>query len=97
MGAVRLTEKRKRPRTCVGCGNESSKRALLRVVRTPDGAVVYDQTGRVNGRGAYICCDRECIKLARKKKAFSRVLKVEVSVEIYDKLDEICAASESNG
>lgn len=96
MTAIRRTEKRKRPRTCVGCGEESPKRALLRVVRRPDGIVTYDSTGRTNGRGAYVCCCSECVRLARKKKAFSRVLGVQVDDAIYDELDRICKAAEIN-
>lgn len=96
MAAVRQTEKRKRPRTCVGCGDESPKRTLLRVVRRPDGTAIYDPTGRANGRGAYVCCDSECVRLARKKKSFSRALKIQVGDVLYDELDKICKAAEFN-
>lgn len=93
MAELRQTEKRNRPRTCVGCGEESPKRALLRVVRAPDGTVKYDPSGRANGRGAYVCCDSNCLKLARKKNAFSRVLKTQVDSALYDELDKICEVS----
>ena len=53
--------KKKRPRTCVGCMEESPKRELLRVIRTPEGEVRYDPTGRANGRGAYVCARASCI------------------------------------
>lgn len=96
MAELRQTEKRKRPRTCVGCGEESPKRALLRVVRTAEGMVKYDQTGRANGRGAYVCCDSHCVKMARKKNAFSRTLKTQVDSAVYDELDKICEASGSD-
>jgi predicted RNA-binding protein YlxR (DUF448 family) len=72
MGEERKTEKRKRPRTCVGCGEESPKRELLRVIRTPEGEVRYDPTGRANGRGAYVCSCRECVALAKKKNSHSK-------------------------
>ncbi len=82
--------KRKRPRTCVGCFEESPKRVLLRVVRSPDGAVDYDPSGRASGRGAYVCCRIECIQAARKKNAFARTLKVPVGAELYVRLEELC-------
>lgn len=96
MAVPRQTEKRKRPRTCAGCGGESPKRALLRVVRAPDGTVKYDPTGRASGRGVYVCCDGNCVKLARKKNALSRMLKVQVDGAVYDELDKICEAAESD-
>ena len=86
----RKTEKRKRPRTCVGCGEESPKRELLRDIRTPEGEVRYDPTGRANGRGAYVCSCRECVVLAKKKKALSRALKTDVSENVYEDLLTLC-------
>lgn len=97
MAPERLIEKRKRPRTCAGCGEESPKRELLRVVRAPDGTVAYDPSGRANGRGVYVCRQIECVKLARKKKALARMLKVKVDDSVYDELEGICEASDSNG
>lgn len=96
MVETRQAEKRKRPRTCVGCGEESPKRSMLRVVRTPDGEIKYDPTGRANGRGAYVCRDSGCVKLARKKKAFSRVFKIQIEDAIYNELDKICGEPEAN-
>lgn len=93
MSALPQSLKRKRPRTCVGCGEESPKRALLRVIRTPEGVVKYDPTGKANGRGAYVCCSMDCIRLARKKKAFSRALKAQVADEVYDTLEAICSVN----
>ncbi|HAJ93887.1 MAG TPA: DUF448 domain-containing protein [Synergistaceae bacterium] len=90
MGEERKAEKRKRPRTCVGCGEESPKRELLRVIRTPEGEVRYDPTGRANGRGAYICRCRECLALAKKRKALSRALKTDVSEDVYENLLTLC-------
>ncbi len=90
-GEERRTEKRKRPRTCVGCGEESPKRELMRVIRTPEGEVRYDPTGRANGRGAYLCRRSECVLLAKKKKALSRALKTEVGEDVYDTLLALCS------
>ena len=91
MGEEPRIEKRKRPRTCIGCGEESPKRTLLRVIRTPEGEIKYDPTGRANGRGAYLCSCRECVMLAKKKKALSRSLKTEVSGDVYETLLTLCS------
>jgi predicted RNA-binding protein YlxR (DUF448 family) len=84
-------EKRKRPRTCAGCGGESPKKTMLRVVRTPAGEVRVDPTGRENGRGAYLCRNLDCVAAARRKRALSRFLKTDVGDAIYDELEGICA------
>lgn len=86
--------KKRRPRTCVGCGEESPKRELLRVVRTPEGIVCYDPTGKANGRGAYVCARRECIEAAKKRKSFVRAFNREVPDELFDELLRRCAADE---
>ena len=78
--------KRKRPRTCVGCGEENPRKSMFRIVRSPEGVVCYDPTGKMPGRGAYLCEDLSCILKAKKKKALSRALRVEVSPELYEEL-----------
>ncbi len=83
------TVRRVRPRTCVGCGVESAKKGLLRIVRKNDGELAIDLTGRAPGRGAYLCANLECLKEARRRKALSRCLKVEVPASFYE---EIAAA-----
>ena len=85
-----MTAPRKRPRRCVGCGREEPKTKLLRVVRAPDGSIAVNERGKAPGRGAYVCADRACIAMARKKKALSRALKQPVEPEIYDRLEELC-------
>lgn len=79
---------RQRPRTCVACREESPKRALMRIVRTPDGSAVLDERGRLPGRGAYLCARIECIEKARKTKALNRALKTEIPADFYDCLEE---------
>lgn len=81
-GAGTGHEKRKRPRTCAGCGEEFPKRDLLRIVRRPDGQVVVDLPGKTPGRGAYICRRLECLERALKRKQLSRSLKVKVPEEL---------------
>jgi len=87
--------KRRRPRTCVGCGEEAPKSGLVRVVRRPDGVVVVDRTGKAAGRGAYLCRSKTCFLAARKKDALSRALKVKISEEIYVALEALCGDENS--
>ncbi len=61
-------------RTCVACRTERQKREFIRIVRAPDGTVRIDNTGRANGRGAYLCADGTCWTAALKKKAVERAL-----------------------
>ena len=64
------------------------KKGLLRIVRTKDGAISLDPTGKMSGRGAYICRDAECFEKARKRKSLERALKCAIPAEIYDSLKE---------
>ncbi len=69
-------------RMCLGCREMKPKLELMRVVRTPDGSIVLDKTGKVSGRGAYLCKNEECFKKSVKSKALSRALEVQVEDEI---------------
>ena len=73
-------------RTCVGCGTVRGKREMVRVVRTPAGAVVADPTGKLAGRGAYLCAQEECWKLGLAKGRLERTLKVKMTNEDADAL-----------
>jgi predicted RNA-binding protein YlxR (DUF448 family) len=73
-------------RTCVGCREEAGKRALIRLVRGPDGAVRTDPTGRAQGRGAYLHADPACLALARSRRALERSLKVDVPAAFWEEL-----------
>jgi len=73
-------------RTCVGCREEAGKRALIRLVRRPDGVVGPDPTGRAHGRGAYLHADRACFELARRRRALQRALKAEVPDSLWEEL-----------
>lgn len=68
-------------RTCIGCGETSDKRALIRIVRMPDGSVDVDLTGKKPGRGAYLCRQVACWQKALVKGSVGRVLKVTVSAD----------------
>lgn len=73
-------------RQCIGCGEMKGKKELLRILRTQDGEIVLDVSGRQNGRGAYICSNAECLKRARKSKGLERSFKMKIEDEIYDSL-----------
>ena len=75
-------------RQCVGCREMVPKKELLRVIRTPEEEVVLDSTGKMNGRGAYLCKSTECFAKARKTKGLDRSLKVSIPEEVYDKLEK---------
>lgn len=78
--------KRKRPRTCIGCGEEFPKGSLIRVVRRPSGDVEEDRTGRAPGRGVYLCRRTACVLRARKRNLLARSLKVPVPEGLYETL-----------
>ena len=73
-------------RQCMGCRERKAKRELIRVVRTTEGTVCLDFSGKLNGRGAYICPDPECLKKAQKAKSLERGLEVPIPQEVYDRL-----------
>ncbi|BCU82058.1 MULTISPECIES: RNase P modulator RnpM [Polycladomyces] len=75
-------------RKCVACQEMMPKKELIRVVRTPEQEILIDPTGKKSGRGAYLCGKEECFRLAKKKKALDRALKVQVDDSIYDRLQE---------
>ncbi|MHB0913402.1 MAG: RNase P modulator RnpM [Armatimonadota bacterium] len=76
-------------RTCVSCRESGEKRGLLRVVRTPSGEIVIDRTGKLAGRGAYLCGREECLRRTLKEKRLQRALKTEIPEEIIRELEEI--------
>ena len=63
------------------------KKSLLRIVRTPEGEVLLDATGKKSGRGAYVCPDPACLKKARKSKALERAFETVIPPEVYDALE----------
>lgn len=74
-------------RRCVGCMTTKEKKSLIRVVKADEGFKL-DYTGKLNGRGAYICNDLECLNRAIKNKGLSRSFKCEVPSDVYDSLRE---------
>ena len=82
-----MQKRRKPQRQCIGCRESKDKNKLIRVVKTPEGEIVIDRTGRQNGRGAYLCDNEECLLKARKSKALSRSFKMNVPEKTYETLE----------
>ena len=83
-----LPRKKAPLRRCCGCFEMKPKRELIRAVRSPEGTVSLDKTGKANGRGAYLCPDAECFKKLKKKRGLDKAFKCQVPAEIYEKLEE---------
>lgn len=74
-------------RQCVGCGEMKGKKDMMRVLKTAENEICLDTTGKKNGRGAYVCRSRECLRLARKNKGLERSFKMSIPGEVYDALE----------
>ena len=75
-------------RMCLGCQTRKDKRELIRIVRTPEGEIVVDKTGKKNGRGAYICQDPACLESVIKSKRLEKSLETEIDEAVYERLKE---------
>lgn len=75
-------------RQCIGCGEVKSKKELMRILHTPEDTFVLDVTGKKNGRGAYMCRNKECLEKAIKSKGLERSFKMSIPKEVYAKLEE---------
>ena len=74
-------------RMCVGCREMKEKKTLIRIVRTPQGTVEMDLTGKKSGRGAYVCNSRACLKQAEKSHALSRALNCSITPEVLEQIE----------
>ena len=83
-----MVQKKVPMRQCLGCREMFPKRELIRVVRSPEGALSLDFRGKAPGRGAYLCSRSECLKKARKNRAIERALSVEVPEDVYSALEK---------
>lgn len=84
-------------RRCVGCGEGKPKKELVRVVRSPEGEVLLDETGRASGRGAYLCHSPACLAKARKKKSLERAFECAIPPEVYEHLTEALEKERGDG
>ena len=75
-------------RRCTGCSEHFPKNTLIRVLRTPEGEVTLDLTGKKSGRGAYICKNAACFKKARKSRRIESSLECQISEELYNRMEE---------
>lgn len=75
-------------RLCIGCGKMKNKKEMIRVLKTAEDGIVIDETGRKNGRGAYICPSMDCFRKAVKGKGLERSLKMAIPKEVYETLEK---------
>ena len=81
-------------RKCTGCGEMKPKKELVRVVKSPEGEVSLDLTGRKPGRGAYVCPRVDCLRLAREARRLEKAFSCPIPAEVYDRMEEEFEASE---
>lgn len=82
-------------RTCIGCRDIKPKKELIRILKSSEGDISIDFTGKKNGRGAYICSNEECFDRAVKSKRLPKEFEMQISNEVYERLrDEIKRGSE---
>ena len=83
-----MGEKKTPLRKCIGCNEMKDKKELIRIVRNKEGDMSIDLTGKMAGRGAYICKDRKCFDMAAKAKRLEKSFKCKIPDELYDSLRE---------
>ena len=81
-------------RQCLGCREMKDKKALIRVVRSPEGEINLDFVGKKPGRGAYVCPSRECLAKARKSRALERAFSTQIPPEVYAALEQQMEAAD---
>lgn len=84
-----MKNKKKPTRTCMACNTQKEKQDLLRIVKSKDGIIEVDLTGKKNGRGAYICKSEECLNKIIKSKRLQKVLETEISNELYENIRNV--------
>lgn len=82
-----MIQKKLPVRMCAGCAEHKLKKELVRVVRTPEGEILLDLTGKKSGRGAYVCPNPDCLKKARKARRFERAFDCKIPDEVFDRLE----------
>ncbi len=88
MSLSTVKEKKQPTRRCTGCGEHFPKSSLIRILRTPEGEIVIDESGKRSGRGAYICKSATCLKKARKARRLESSLECSIPEEVYSRLEE---------
>ncbi len=82
-------------RMCLGCNEMKNKREMIRVVKSPEGEVSLDFTGKKSGRGAYICKSRECFDKARKARRFEKSLSCKIDDSVYEVMEHEFTAEDN--
>ena len=77
---------KKPQRTCIGCNAKKDKQELVQIVKNNQGEITIDKTGKLNGRGAYICDNVDCLEKIKKSKKLERTFEMKIGDEIYEKL-----------
>ena len=75
-------------RMCVGCREMKEKRSLLRIVKSPEGAISFDRVGKAPGRGAYICRSKDCLDKAVRQRQLERALETKIEQTVFSQLME---------
>ncbi len=78
-----------RQRMCIACRTMKDKRELLRIVKSKEGQILIDETGKKNGRGAYICKSKDCLAKLKKQKSLNRAFQMNVDESIYSQIEEV--------
>lgn len=89
--------KRLPQRTCLGCNEKKDKKDLIRIVKNKNGEIYIDITGKMEGRGTYICKSEECLKKLIKNKRLSKTFEMEIPVNTYENLEKIINGGEIIG
>lgn len=76
-------------RTCIGCNEKKDKRDLIRIVLNKDGNIFIDNTGKLEGRGAYLCNSKECIEKAVKSRRLERSFRMKIDEKLYEQIKEL--------
>lgn len=91
-----MVQKKIPMRQCIGCGEMKPKRDLIRVVRPKEGDITLDFTGKLAGRGAYICRSADCLAMARKNRRLERSFSCKVAPEVYEVMEHALAEADGN-
>ena len=81
-------------RMCAGCCEHKPKKELVRVVKSPEGEISLDTTGRKPGRGAYVCRSADCLRLARRARRLERAFSCQIPDEVYERMEEELSRNE---
>lgn len=73
-------------RTCIGCNTQKLKKDLIRILKDKDGNINIDRTGKMNGRGAYLCKNKECLEKAIKSKKIEKIFEMKIDEKVYEEL-----------